>query len=112
MLLHIITLSVDYNYLLKRLDTQLYEPNNQNLLKSSKLSSQRIRKRYYKTLGDNCNKQPIVPSLSLPHHICLKIAESTVYDTHVFLGVPSIPHTYYIFNSTEQHFFTIAYTQK
>ena len=45
---------------LKYLDTQLNKPTNQNLLKSPKLLSQRIRKMYYKTLGNN---QPIVPSL-------------------------------------------------
>ncbi len=39
---------VDYNWWLKRLDTQLNEPTNQNL--SPQLLSQRIRKGYYKTL--------------------------------------------------------------
>ena len=42
------------NYLnnwLKRLDTQLNELINQNSMKSPKLLSQRIRKRYYKTFG-------------------------------------------------------------
>ena len=42
--------SVDYNKWLKRLDTQLYKPSNQNELKSLKLLGQRKRKRYYKTL--------------------------------------------------------------
>ena len=32
-------------------DTELDEPTNQNSIKISKFLSQRIRKRYYKTLG-------------------------------------------------------------
>ena len=50
MMIHKITPSKDYNNWLKRLDTQLNEPTNPNS-KSSKLISQQIRKRYYKTLG-------------------------------------------------------------
>ena len=47
MMTHKITPSVDYNLWLKRLDTQLNELTNQ----IPKLLSQRIRKRYNKTLG-------------------------------------------------------------
>ena len=49
MMIHEITPSVDENYWLKRLNTQLKESANQNFLKSPKLLSQPIRKRYYKT---------------------------------------------------------------
>ena len=54
------------NYWLKR---QLNKPNNQNSLNSTKLLSQRIRKRYYKT-KDKWNKQPIVPSLYITNSGC------------------------------------------
>ena len=37
--------------LLKLLNTQLNEPTNQNSIKSSKLLHNRIRKRWFKTLG-------------------------------------------------------------
>ena len=51
MMIHKITPSVDYNYWLKRLNTQLNKPTNQNSEKKfPKLLSPRIRKRYCKTL--------------------------------------------------------------
>ena len=37
MMIHKITISVDYNQYLKRLDTQLNEPTNQNLIKVPKV---------------------------------------------------------------------------
>ena len=60
MMIHKIILSVDYKYWLKRLDTQLNEPNNQN---SRKLLSQRIRKRYYKTLETSVINSSLFPLL-------------------------------------------------
>ena len=36
---------------MKRIDTQLYEQTKRNSIKASKVISQRIRKRYYKTFG-------------------------------------------------------------
>ena len=47
-----ITLFVDLNLWLKRLDMQLSEATNYNSLKSQKMLSQLLRKRYYKTYGD------------------------------------------------------------
>ena len=44
---------------------KLNDQTNPNLLKFPKLLSKRIRKRYYKTSGDQCYKQPIDPPLSL-----------------------------------------------
>ena len=44
MMIHKIPSSVDYNYWLKLLDTQLNESTNQNSLRSPNLLSQRIRK--------------------------------------------------------------------
>ena len=44
-------ITLTQNKYLKRLNTQLNEPTNQNSRKSSKIFGQRIRKRYYKTLG-------------------------------------------------------------
>ncbi len=43
--------SIDYNYWLKHLDTQLNVPTNQSSIKVLKLLSQPIRKYIYKTLG-------------------------------------------------------------
>ena len=51
MMLHNITLSIDYKQWFKRFDTKLNEPTNQDSVKLQKLLSQRIRKRVYKTLG-------------------------------------------------------------
>ena len=48
MMKHKITPSVDYNQLLKRLDTQLNKPTN---LYSIKILKQDFKKCYYKTLG-------------------------------------------------------------
>ena len=48
MIKHKVISSVDYNLLLKLLDTQLKEPTNQNLIKVPKVVEP--RKRYYKTL--------------------------------------------------------------
>ena len=53
------TLSVDYNQWLKRLDTQLNKPTNQNSLKSPKLANQLIEKRYDKTLGTSVMNRPL-----------------------------------------------------
>ena len=58
------TLSVDYNQWLKRLDTQLNKPTNQNSIKSPKLLNQRIKKRYDKTLGTSIIKKRL--ALFLP----------------------------------------------
>ena len=44
MMIHKITPSLDYNWWLKRLDTQLYKPNNQMHKMSPKLLNQQIRK--------------------------------------------------------------------
>ena len=57
MTIHKITTSVDYNLCLKRLNIQLYEPNNQNSLKTPKLISQRIRK----TLETRVINSPMSP---------------------------------------------------
>ena len=47
--------------MLKRLNTQLNDPTNQNSLKSPKLFSQQIRNRYYKTLGTKVIKSQLSP---------------------------------------------------
>ena len=72
-----ITPSIDYNWWLERLDTQLNKPTNQNSFKVPNFVHQRIRKRYYKTLGtsvitDHC------PSLSLLYYTFLYFPESTL----------------------------------
>ena len=68
MIVHKIIPSVDYNLLLKRLNTQLYEPTKQNSLKSPKLLSQRIKKRYYKTLGASVINRPLSPLSMISVH--------------------------------------------
>ena len=53
-----------YNYWLKRLNTQLSEPTNQNSIKSPQSflrSLQRIRKHYHKTLGTKVINSPMSP---------------------------------------------------
>ena len=44
---------------MKRLDTQIYEPTNQNPIKFLNLLSQRIKKRYYKTLETSVINSPL-----------------------------------------------------
>ena len=67
MMIHKMNPSVDYNQWLKRMNTQLNEQTNQNSLESSKLLSQRIRKRFYKTLGTSVTNSTL-PTLSLREH--------------------------------------------
>ena len=47
--------------MLKRSITQLDKPTNQDSVKSPKLFSQRMRKRYYKTLGSSVINSPFFP---------------------------------------------------
>ena len=52
------------------MNTQLNESTYQNSLKSPKLLSQRIRKRYYKTLGTGVINSPMTPpSLRKVSHV-------------------------------------------
>ena len=51
MLIYQITPSVDYNWWLTRVNTQLNEANHQNSIKVPKVVEPTNRKRYYKTLG-------------------------------------------------------------
>ena len=64
-MIHIITPSADYNKWLKRLNTQLNDPTNQNSLKYPKLLSQRIKKRFYQTLWTSVINNPFPLFLSL-----------------------------------------------
>ena len=63
MMIHQITPFVDYNYWLKRLETQLMKSTNQNPMEVPKLLSQQIRKRYYKTSGTSVINSPMSPPL-------------------------------------------------
>ena len=54
--MHKIIPSLDYNYWLKRFDTQLNEPTNQNSIKAPMLLSKRKRKRYDKTSGTSVSE--------------------------------------------------------
>ena len=63
MMIHKIVSSLEYNYWLKRLDTQLIEPTNQILMKVPKLVKSTNKKRIYKTLGASVINSP---SLSFP----------------------------------------------
>ena len=62
MMIHKITPFVDYNQLFKRLDIQLNEPTNQNSIKASKVIEPMNKKTLLEDFGDQCNKQPNVPS--------------------------------------------------
>ena len=61
MMIYKINPSVNYNQWLKRFDNQLKEPTNQSLIKVPKSLIQRIRKRYYKTLGTTVINSPMSP---------------------------------------------------
>ena len=68
MMIYKINPSVNYNQWLKRFDNQLKEPTNQSLIKVPKSLIQRIRKRYYKTLGTTVINSPMSTSYP-PNHI-------------------------------------------
>ena len=63
MVIHKITLSVDYSKWMKRFDTQLNESTNQNSRKVRKVVKPTNKKTLLQNLGDKCNKQLNVPSL-------------------------------------------------
>ena len=64
MMIHKITPSVDCNSWLKRLDTELNEPNCQNLMKVPKVVRlQQIRNLDYKTFGTTVIYSPMSPPL-------------------------------------------------
>ena len=56
MMIHKITTSVDYNKWLKRLDTQLNQPTNQNSIKVPKVVKQTNKKTLLYDFGDSCKK--------------------------------------------------------
>ncbi len=64
-MIHKITPSVDYNQQSKRLDTQLDKPTNQNSVKVPKVVMPKNKKTLLQIFVDQCNKQPIIPSLML-----------------------------------------------
>ena len=66
MKIHKVNHYVDYNCWLKRLDTQLKKPTNENSSKTPKLLDQRIRKLSYTSLGTSVMNRTIAP-LSLYH---------------------------------------------
>ena len=59
MMIHKISSSVDYNYWLNRLDTQLNESTNQNSLKVPKVVKLTNNKTSLKILGTNAIKSPL-----------------------------------------------------
>ena len=61
MIIHKIASSVDYNYWLKRLDTQLNESTNQNSLKVPKVEKPTNKKTLLKTLGTSVINSTYVP---------------------------------------------------
>ena len=52
MLIHKITPSIDYNYWLECLDTQLNKPASQNSIKASKVFKPTNKKNVEKNIGD------------------------------------------------------------
>ena len=66
-MIHKITSSVDYNWWLNRLETQLIELTNPKSIKCTKLSCQQITNRHHKTFGTSViNSQMYLPCLILP----------------------------------------------
>ena len=63
-----------YRLKLKRLNTQLNYPTNQNSLKPPKFLSQRIRKRYYKTLGTSVTRLTYLHSVRFLYQLNTKLA--------------------------------------
>ena len=53
--------SADKNYWLKRLDTQLFEPTNQNSIKVSKGFNPTNKEASYKTMGTSVINSPMSP---------------------------------------------------
>ena len=65
MMINKTTPSLDYKQWLKRLDTQLCEPNNQNLIKVPKVINSTNKKTNYNTLGTSVINSPkSTPSLA------------------------------------------------
>ena len=56
-----ITYFVNINWWLKRLDTQINEPTNQNSIKVPKIVKPTNKKNYYKTLGTSVINDPMSP---------------------------------------------------
>ena len=61
MILHKITPFVDYNQWVKRLNTQLNEPTNNNLKEVPKAFKPTNKKTYYKTFGTSVINSPMSP---------------------------------------------------
>ncbi len=98
MMKHKIFNSVSYQKWLRRLNTELYEPTNQN--SSFKFLSQRNSKRYYKTLGNSVINNPMSsPFLILTSYFtqCLCI-DKLIYipndDTHNYLFLQFMVETF------------------
>ena len=65
--------SVDYNQWLKRLDTQLNQLTNQNLINVPKVVKVEKWKSYFKTLGTCVKNYHNVPSLPVENYIITKL---------------------------------------
>ncbi len=61
-----ITPSVDFNYWLKRVDTQFNEPTNKNSIKVPKFVKIMNKKHYYKTFGTSVINSPMSRPSLLP----------------------------------------------
>ena len=67
MMMHKITPSVYYNYWLKRFDTQLHKPTNQNSIKVPKVVKPTNMQIELQDFRDQCNKQPLSPPFLHTH---------------------------------------------
>ena len=83
-MIHKITPSVDYNYWQKRLDTQLNEPTNQNLIKVPKIVKPMNKKVFYKTLGTGVINSPMSPPLLLLKSGIFAVIKDTTLSAYNF----------------------------
>ena len=67
-------LSLGYNYWLKPINTQLDEPTNKNL----KSPQRQVLSQLIIKFGNQCNKQPNVPSLPVDNYASRKVIDDYV----------------------------------
>ena len=89
MMIHKITPTFDYNQWLKRFDTQLNEPTNQIQCKSPRLSY-RIRKRYYKTMGNFYQREKKFQKNKIK--VFLSDKKQIFYNANIFVTSTKVPY--------------------
>ena len=87
---------VDYNYWLKRLDTQYNESTNHKFLKVPEVVNQTNKKMLFKTLVTNVINSPLFPSFLVWASDLLSFASmvAVIYEItlYIFHRIPRIPN--------------------